>query len=116
MAFELSQTGVLCGGLHCSGAIMTIRLSALLCAAILCGGVISATALDGPGRTLVASGVLKLSADTQRSGFLIIKQFIVPYAGVVRLRYQFKSDGQGPQTVSVQVTGAIESNNTSNCS
>src|SRR4051812_33614802 len=94
---------------------MTIRLSALLSAAILCGGVTNTTALEGPGRALAASNVLKLSADTQRSGFFIIKQFIVPYAGVVRLRYQFKSDGNGPQTVTVQVTGAIEFNNASNC-
>src|ERR1044071_7226363 len=68
-------------------------------------------ALDGPGRALIVSNVLKLSADTQRSGFFIVKEFIVPYAGVVRMRYQFKSDGQGPQTITVGVSSSIDFNN-----
>jgi hypothetical protein len=36
-----------------------------------------------------------LSADTTRSGsdFTLVKQFIVPYAGVVRVKWQLKSDG-----------------------
>jgi hypothetical protein len=47
------------------------------------------------GRALVVSDRLRLSADTTRSGsdFTLVKQFIVPYAGVVRVKWQLKSDG-----------------------
>jgi hypothetical protein len=47
------------------------------------------------GRALVASDNLKLSADTPRSGAepKVVKRFIVPYAGVVRIRWQVRSDG-----------------------
>jgi hypothetical protein len=66
---------------------------------------------QGPGRALVASNVVTLSADTTRSGVAVSKEFFVPYAGTVRLKYQFRSDGQGPQSVNVAVTTAIESSN-----
>lgn len=100
-----------------SGAIMTSRIK-LASAAILFSVVSSgATAQSqGPGRALVASNDLRLSADTQRFGFFVVKQFIVPHPGTVRLRYQFKSDGSGPQTVSVTVTTAIELANDAACS
>jgi len=93
---------------------MTFRPSAILLALSLTAAGVgtAAQALEGPGRALIASNVLKLSADTQRSGFLIFKEFIVPYAGVVRVRYQYKSDGSGPQTVSLGITSAIDFNNT----
>ena len=93
---------------------MTIDKVTLLLTAIMSGATATeSVALEGPGRALIASNVLKLSADTQRSGLIATKEFIVPYAGVVRLRYQFKSDGGGPQTVSVTVTTAIDFNNSS---
>jgi hypothetical protein len=91
---------------------MTIRLARFfLAAALFFVGTGVGHALEGPGRALMASNVLKLSADTQRSGFFIVKEFIVPYAGVVRMRYQFKSDGLGPQTVTVSPTTSIDFNN-----
>jgi len=64
---------------------------------------------EGPGRALVVSNVVRLSADTQRSGmFGVTKEFIVPHQGVVRLRYQVKrNDVAGG--ASVQVTTAIDS-------
>jgi hypothetical protein len=47
------------------------------------------------GRALVASNNLRISADITRSGTdpVLVKQFIVPYAGVVQIRWQLRSDG-----------------------
>ncbi|HET7681394.1 MAG TPA: hypothetical protein VFK79_14825 [Xanthobacteraceae bacterium] len=55
------------------------------------------------GRALVASNSLKLSADTLRSGSPAtpFKQFIVPYAGVVRVTWQFRSDGTHTATAAI---------------
>jgi hypothetical protein len=51
---------------------------------------------NGNGKALVASNVLKLRADTPRStAESVSKQFVVPFAGTVRVRWQFKSDGSG---------------------
>src|SRR6185437_12273291 len=48
------------------------------------------------GMSLVASNVLKLSADTERSGGIVpAKRFLVPFAGIVRIKWQIKSDGSG---------------------
>jgi hypothetical protein len=94
------------GGLAASVAFVIIMMM---------GGAVAQT--EGPGRALIPSNVLRLSADTLRSGtFGVVKQFIVPHPGIVRLRYQFRSDGNGPQTVSVTVTTAIEGTNDGACS
>jgi hypothetical protein len=55
------------------------------------------------GRALVVSDNLRLSADTPRSGGAStpVKEFIVPYAGVVRVEFQLKSDGSHFATASV---------------
>jgi hypothetical protein len=80
-------------------------ISAFLSAAVLSSA--AATGAFGQtndtGRALVASNVLKLSADTERSGTFstTVKEFIVPYAGVVRVRWQLKSDGTGIATATV---------------
>jgi hypothetical protein len=66
-----------------------------------------ASALEGPGRALAASNVLKLSADTTRSGLIANKEFVVPYSGVVRVKLQYRSDGNGPQNVSLAVNSTI---------
>lgn len=72
---------------------------------------------EGPGRALIAAdGRPKLSADTLQSGVAVQKHFIVPHPGIVRLKFQYKSDGGGPQTVSVSVTTAIEEPNDAVCS
>ena len=50
-------------------------------------------ALNDTGRALAPSNILKLSADTERFGTVTaLKEFIVPYAGVVRVKWQAKSD------------------------
>lgn len=54
------------------------------------------------GRALVVSDNLRLSADTPRSGGQTsVKEFIVPYAGVVRVELQLKSDGSHLATARV---------------
>ena len=94
---------------------MTTVIRPLLVAALSVISCSSAGALEGQGRALAVSNTLRLSADATRSGLVVSKQFIVPYAGVIRLRYQFKSDGNGPQTVSVSVATAAE-NSVPDCS
>jgi hypothetical protein len=47
------------------------------------------------GKALVPSNVLRASADAERSGGSVGYAFIVPFAGQVRIRWQFKSDGSG---------------------
>jgi hypothetical protein len=67
----------------------------LLTAAVLsCAAATAAFGAD-VGRTLVASNVLKLAADTARSTgeATLVKQFLVPYAGMVRVKWELKSDG-----------------------
>jgi hypothetical protein len=104
---------------------MKIKLLNLLLANVLPGAVVLFVAAtsgaiaqtQGPGRALVAAdGAPKLSANTVRSGFAVQKQFIVPHPGIVRLKFQYRSDGAGPQTVSVSVTTAIEGINDAVCS
>ena len=92
------------------GATMMIQKLVLFYAAVLLvTGTTHAHAAEGPGRALVASNVLKLSADTQRSAqaFGILKEFIVPYAGKIRVRWQIKSGDSGKQA-SLVVTSRIE--------
>ena len=63
----------------------------------------------GDGRALVASNVLKLRADTPRSGFApLSKQFVVPFAGTARVRWQFKTDGSGP-TAYLNINSEVDS-------
>jgi len=53
---------------------------------------------NGNGKALVASNVLKLRADTPRSSAQSVsKEFVVPFAGTVRVRWQFKTDGSGAE-------------------
>jgi hypothetical protein len=90
---------------------MTFIVRTLTSALLLAAATSGASALEGPGRALAASNVLKLSADTTRSGLLASKEFVVPYAGVVRVKLQYRSDGNGPQNVSLAVNSTIH-----NCS
>jgi hypothetical protein len=95
------------------GAIMKVRLVSL--AAIVWLGLNFATTsgavaqTNDAGRALVVSNVVRLAADTQRSGmFGVTKEFIVPHQGVVRLRYQVRRN-EVAGGASVQVTTAIDS-------
>ena len=47
------------------------------------------------GKTLVPSNVLRASGAAERSGGSVGYAFIVPFAGEVRITWQFKSDGSG---------------------
>jgi hypothetical protein len=80
---------------------MTTLLSSAVLASVAATGASSQTA--DVGRVLVASNILKLSADTARSGTFqtAIKQFIVPYSGVVKVSWQLKSDGTHTATASI---------------
>jgi hypothetical protein len=75
---------------------------------------VAAAQSEGSGRALVVLNVLRLSADTERTGLGVVKQFRIPHPGVVRLRYAFKSDGDG--SVTVLVASAINDNNLCNAS
>jgi hypothetical protein len=66
-------------------------LAAAIFSSIIASGAYGLTA--DVGRALVASNVLRLSSDAELSGSGAIKAFIVPYAGVVRMRLQLRSDG-----------------------
>ena len=76
-------------------------LATLLSAAALSSfaATLTFSQTNGTGKALVASGTLQLSADTVRSGpppgEEWTKMFFVPFAGVVRVRWQLKSDGSG---------------------
>lgn len=70
---------------------------------------------EGPGRELTPSNVIRLSADTPRTGTLTVsKSFVVPYAGTVRASWQLRSNESG-KTATVSVTSLIDgcSNNSS---
>src|SRR6188508_2206209 len=97
-----SRTSAVCPNSQLKGRTMRHSIGGLAASVafviVMTGGAVAQT--EGPGRALVASNVLRLSADTLRSGFSA-KDFIVPHAGVVRVRYTFKSDGTGSVSVSV---------------
>ena len=59
---------------------------------------------NDPGKVLVPSNALQLRADTERSSSSegMLKKFIVPYAGRVRVRWQLKTDGSAPANVIAQ--------------
>src|SRR5690349_9051484 len=67
-----------------------------------------AIALEGPGRALVASDTARLNAITLRSGTLVAKEFIVPYAGVIRVRWQAIRAGNPNALVALSVTSSID--------
>ena len=77
-------------------------LSAALLSFVITTGASGQTA--DVGRALVASDVLKLAADTARSSgeVTLVKQFLVPYAGVVRMKFELKSDGTHTATAFVE--------------
>ena len=59
------------------------------------------------GVALAASNVIRLSADTTRTGGLgMTKEFIVPYAGIVRVWWQIKSNESG-KVATVSAAGQI---------
>jgi hypothetical protein len=72
---------------------VTTLFAAAVLASVIATGAFGQTA--NVGRALVASNALKLSADTQRSGKFptIVKELFVPYAGVVRVTWELRSDG-----------------------
>jgi hypothetical protein len=85
--------------------------SAFAFAAIISFSTISgAAALDGPGRALIASNVLRLSADTPRTSTSAVgtgfKEFIVPYGGTVRVKWFLRSNETG-KSVSVTIRSSI---------
>jgi hypothetical protein len=67
----------------------------------------TALALEGPGRALIVSTTQQLAADTERTGFNV-KEFIVPYAGRVRVSWQYKTDGGGGVVVTASVTSNVD--------
>ena len=79
-------------------------------AAALSSAIASNTNAQNLGKVLVVSNVLRLSADTERSGTnsSTVKQFIVPYAGTVRVRWQIKSGHIGA-FANLKVAGSIAS-------
>ena len=80
-------------------------LARLLSAAVLSSvAMVGISQANDTGRVLVASNTLQLSADTERSSSDddILKKFVVPFAGTVRVRWQSKSDGSAPVLVLVE--------------
>ena len=70
--------------------IIATVLSALAWSLAMASG--ASAQLNPTGRALVASNVLRLSADVTRSGpTTFVKEFIVPFAGLVRVKWEVKS-------------------------
>ena len=87
--------------------IVATLLSSIVLSSTIATAAISQT--NDTGRALVASNVLRLSANTERSGFQTpAKKFIVPFRGVVRVRWQMKSDGSG-QLATANIVSSIDS-------
>lgn len=80
-------------------------LAAVIFSSVIATGAFGLSA--DVGRALVASDVLRLSSETALSGSGAIKAFIVPYAGVVRIKLQLKSDGS--HTAMAEITSQIDS-------
>jgi hypothetical protein len=68
-------------------------LLAAVLPSLIPGHAISQT--SDTGKALVPSNVLRASADAERSGGSVAYAFIVPFAGEIRIRWEFKSDGSG---------------------
>jgi hypothetical protein len=66
-------------------------LAAVIFSSAIATGAFGLTA--DVGRALVVSSNLRLSSEPETSSEGAIKAFIVPYAGVVRVELQLKSDG-----------------------
>ena len=81
---------------------ITCLVSGLALVVVTTSGAVAQT--ESPGLALVASNVVRLSADTQRSGFTVSKEFLVPQRGVIRVRYQLKHDGATSGSFSVAST------------
>src|SRR5687768_8702930 len=92
--------------------ITNMRSLATLLAAAVLSCFVAAPALgqtNSNGKALAASNVLKLRADTPRSSVEpLVKQFVVPFAGTVRVRWQFKTDDTGA-TVYLDVHSEVDS-------
>jgi hypothetical protein len=93
---------------------VTTLFSAAVLSSLIASGASGQTpeaaALSDVGRLLVASNNLKLSADAERSSsFLptLVKQFVIPYAGVVRVSLELKSSNLGAP-VNARVTSQID--------
>jgi hypothetical protein len=82
---------------------MKTLLATALWAAVLAGAASPTWAqTNNTGRALVVSNILQLSADTERCSAPVLKQFIVPYGGTVRVRWFLKKSGaDGPVTAFV---------------
>jgi hypothetical protein len=90
-----------------SGAIMKAVIVTFL-AALLSSAIITDASAQNLGKILIVSKVLQLSADTERSGTTssTIKQFVVPYAGMVRVKWEIKS-GKSSRFANASVVGQI---------
>jgi hypothetical protein len=94
--------------------LLTPVLAAILLVGVNCATITgaSAQATEGPGRGLKASNSLQLSANTQRSTTEFfpqsLKQFFVPYAGTVRVKWQSKTSDAAKE-VTISVTSNVES-------
>jgi hypothetical protein len=88
---------------------LTTLLSAAVLSSVIATGAFGQTA--DIGRALVASNVLKLSADTARSGGspTTVKELFVPYGGVVRVKWQLRSNDT--DTGMATITSATDSCN-----
>jgi hypothetical protein len=73
--------------------ILGTILSAVVLSCVAGAEALSQT--NDTGKALVPSNVLRASADAERSGGSVGHAFIVPFAGEVRIRWQFRSDGSG---------------------
>jgi hypothetical protein len=65
-----------------------------------------ALALEGPGRSVVASNILQISnnpALTSNPGSSVARGFIPPYSGTVRLKWEIKSNNGEVVTATVSV-------------
>jgi hypothetical protein len=87
---------------------MKAVVTTLLSAAVLWSGTTGAfSQTNDTGRVLVPSNALKLSANKERCGTTTLrKEFMVPYAGVVRVRWQLTGDGRA--LVSAEITSTID--------
>jgi hypothetical protein len=78
------------------------KLASGLSAAVLSSLIVTPafSQMTDTGRALVPSNVLRASADAERSGGRVGYAFIVPFAGEIRIRWEFKSDGSGATATS----------------
>jgi len=85
--------------------ILTLLSAAVWSLAMASG---ASAQLNDAGRALVASNTLRLSADTLRTGgTTLVKEFIVPYAGVVRVKWEMRSGAAG-KTATAIIASAID--------